>query len=72
MLLQNTMHMLNLVCVNDNQPTRRLSDSIIDLFIVSPPVLRKTVQCQTLTHEHVRSDHISVLLELECCKIDDG
>ena len=66
------MHNLNLSCVNDDQPTRRESDSIIDLFVVSPPLVRKIIQCQTLTHEHVSSDHISVLLEIDCYKSESS
>ena len=69
-LLQNCMQSLNLSCVNDDQPTRRESNSIIDLFVVSPLLVRKIIHCQTLAHEQVRSDHISVLLELDCCRDD--
>ena len=64
------MHNLDLSCVNDDQPTRRESDSIIDLFVVSPSLIKKVIQCQTLSHEQVRSDHISVLLELDCCRTE--
>ena len=71
-LLQNCMHTLNLSCVSDDQPTRGESDSIIDLFIVSPPLVRKIIHCQTLTHEQVRSDHISILLEIDCFKTDSS
>ena len=71
-LLQSCMHTLNISCVNDDQPTRRQSDSIIDLFIVSPPLVRKIIHCQTLTHGQVRSDHISVLLEMYRCKTDSS
>ncbi|MEW8547197.1 MAG: endonuclease/exonuclease/phosphatase family protein, partial [Candidatus Thiodiazotropha sp.] len=65
-ILEACMHELQLCCLNDDQPTRRYSDSIIDLFIVSPSVLTKCASCETLTHEYVRSDHISVKLALDC------
>ena len=71
-LLQNCTHTLNLSCVNDDQPTRGESNSIIDLFIVSPSLVRKIIHCQTLTHEQVRSDHISILLETDCFKTDSS
>ena len=69
-ILQNCMHSLDLSCVNDDQPTRRESDSIIDLLVVSPSLIKKVIQCQTLSHEQVRSDHISVLLELDSCRTE--
>ena len=58
----------NLTCLNDYQPTYRHSNSVIDLFVIKPHFFSTTVQLyQTFTHEFVRSDHISVLLDL-----DDG
>ena len=64
------MHNLDQSFVNDDQPTRRESDSIIDLFVVSPSLIKNVIKCQTLSHEQVRSDHISVLLEIDCCRTD--
>ena len=64
------MHNLDLSRINDKQPTRRELDSIIDLFVVSPSLTKKVIQCQTLSHEQVRSDHISILLEIDDCRTD--
>ena len=64
------MHKLDLSRINDDQPTRRKSDSIIDLFVVSPSLIKKVIQCQTLSHEQVRSDHIRILLEIDDCRTD--
>ena len=33
------MHNNGLLCINDGLPTRRTSDSVNDLFIVSPKVI---------------------------------
>ena len=63
-LMEEYMHRNALLCINDGQPTRRLSDSVIDLFIVSPRVVPEVAVCETMTHESVRSDHIGVLLEV--------
>ena len=43
---------------------------MFDLFVVSPSLIKKVIQCQTLFHEQVRSDHISVLLEIDDCRTD--
>ena len=67
-ILQNCLHNLDLSCVNDDQPTRRESDSINYLFVVSSSLIKKVIQCQTLPCEQVRSDHISVLLEIDLLK----
>ena len=40
---------------------------MIDLFLVRAHMNRKIKYCQTLNHENVRSDHISVIMDL-----DDG
>ena len=53
-----------LLCINDGQPTRRASDSVIDLFVVSPRVIPEVVMCETMTCENIRSDHIGVLLQV--------
>ena len=53
-----------LLCINDGQPTRRASDSVIDLFVVSPRVIPEVVMCETMTCESIRSDHIGVLLQV--------
>ena len=38
-ILEEHMHNNGLLCINDGLPTRRTSDSFIDLFIVSPKVV---------------------------------
>ena len=55
------------VCINDGAATRRNVSSVIDLVLVKPQLIKSIKSCTTLTHEHVRSDHIPVLLD-----IDDG
>ena len=63
-LTEEYLHRNALLCINDGQPTRRLSDSVIDLFIVSPRVVPEVAVCETMSHEAVRSDHIGVMLEV--------
>ena len=53
-----------LICINDGQPSRRQSDSVIDLLIVSRRVVPEVAMCETLSHEVIRSDHIGVLLDV--------
>ena len=57
-LLEDYMHRNGLLCINDGQPTRRVSDSVIDLFVVSPRVIPEVVMCETMVCENIRSDHI--------------
>ncbi|CAG2203499.1 unnamed protein product [Mytilus edulis] len=52
-----------LICVNDEQATRRASSSVIDLFLISRQLFNDVKNCVTLTHEKVQSDHIAVLLD---------
>ena len=66
-LLDTCLYENNLICLNDYQPTYRHSNSVIDLFVIKPHLSAKVKLCQTLTHECVRRDHISVLLDF-----DDG
>ncbi|MEW8546902.1 MAG: hypothetical protein AB2693_25590 [Candidatus Thiodiazotropha sp.] len=63
-ILEEYLHRSGLLCVNDGLPTRRLSESVIDLFIVSPKVVPERVRCETLSQDRIRSDHIGVLLEV--------
>ena len=44
-ILEEYMHNNGLLCINDGLPTRRTSDSVIDLFIVSPKVIPEVVFC---------------------------
>ena len=59
-ILEDYINRTGLLCINDGRPTRRQSDSVIDLFIVSPRV----AMCETMSHEVIRSDHIGVLLDV--------
>ena len=63
-VLEEYMNRNGLFCINDDQPTRRNSDSVIDLFLVTPRVIPEVVMCETMTGESIRSDHIGVLLEV--------
>ena len=59
---KSELHRSGLICINDGKPTRQ-SDSIIDLFFVSPRVVPEVARCEIMSHEVIRSDHIGVLLE---------
>ena len=63
-ILEEYMHKNGLLCINDVLPTRRTSDSDIDLFIVSPKVIQNVVMCETMSCENIRSDRIGVMLEV--------
>ena len=62
--MEDYLHRSGLICINDGKPTRRQSDSVIDLFIVSPRVVPEVAICETMSHEVIRSDHIGVLLQV--------
>ena len=66
-ILDNCFDENDLICMNDYQATYRRFNSVIDLFVIKPHLSAKVKFFQTLTHEFVRSDHISVLLDF-----DDG
>ncbi|CAC5356601.1 unnamed protein product [Mytilus coruscus] len=57
-----------MLCVNDGQPTRQNTKSVIDLVIITPSTKNKVHNCSTLVHENIRSDHICILTELDVCK----
>ena len=61
----------NMVCVNDGQPTRRNSNSVIDLILMSSPFKKTLEICDTLTHENIKSDHIGILLQIDVCSKDN-
>ena len=54
----------NFMCVKDNVNSKRISESVIDLFIVRPHLKRNVSCCVMLTHESVRSDHTGILMEI--------
>ena len=64
-ILENCMSDNQLICVNDGQYTRRNSRSVIDLAIISKENYHIVLDCTTLTHEKVQSDHIAILLQLD-------
>ena len=55
----------NSVILNDGLPTRRNCQSVIDLVLTTPSIVKKISACQTLCHENVRSDHIAILVHLD-------
>ena len=57
----------DLVCMNDLLPTYRNSHSVTDLFLIRSHMNRKIKCCQSLMHYNVRSDQVSVIMDL-----DDG
>ena len=63
-LLECFLHDSHFVCLNDGKPTRRSSDSVIDLFLTNPELVPKISLCETLTYENIQSDHLGVLLEI--------
>ena len=63
-ILENFLNDSHCVCLNDGKPTRRNSNSVIDLFISNPDLVPKISLCETLTYEAVQSDHICFLLEV--------
>lgn len=64
-VLESFLHESHFLCVNDGKPTRRNSDSVIDLFLSSPELIPKISLCETLSYENIQSDHLAVLLEID-------
>ena len=64
-LIENMITKHDMICVNDGQPTRRNTDSVIDLFLMNSEFQQFLTSCDTLTHENIRSDHISVLMNMK-------
>ena len=56
-----------LICLNDGQATRRNSNSIIDLALTTQTTYKKSLECNTLTHEYAKSDHIGIYVKLHSC-----
>jgi hypothetical protein len=69
--LEHCMSNCNLICMNDGQATRRQSDSVIALFLVSRNIYNNIKTYITLTHEKVKSDHIAILLDTTYGKQQD-
>ncbi|CAG2243558.1 unnamed protein product [Mytilus edulis] len=73
LILEECMTENYLICVNDGQYTRRNSQSVIDLAIISENIYNEVKDCITLTHESVKSDHIAVYLDVKSEeKIEDN
>ena len=51
--------------MNDGQPTRRNSSSVIDLVLCSAGLVQYSRECSTVSHEKVRSDHIAIFFEAD-------
>jgi len=64
-LLEESIANNNLICVNDGQATRRQCQSVIDLVIVSQDYYQNVLDCTTLSHERVQSDHIAVYTQVD-------
>ena len=47
-LSETFLHDSHMICINDGKPTRRQSDSVIDLFISSPSLIPKISMRETL------------------------
>ncbi|KAH3769090.1 hypothetical protein DPMN_170337 [Dreissena polymorpha] len=60
-----TFRTSNFIYLNDGIPTRRYSPSVIDMILVTPELVKNIPRWETLTQENVRSDHISLHVELE-------
>ena len=56
-----------LICLNDGQVTTRNSNSIIDLALTTQTTYKKSLECNTLTHEYAKSDHIGIYVKLHSC-----
>ena len=69
-LLEDCMTQNQLICLNDGQATRRNSNSIIDLALTTQTTYKKSLECTTLTHENVKSDHIGIYVKLHSCITD--
>ena len=63
-LLECFLHDSNFVWINDGKPTRRSSDSVIDLFPTNSELVPKISLCETLTYENIQSHHLAVLFEI--------
>ena len=71
-IMEGLLNTSNLLCVNDGQPTRRNTTSVIDLVLVTPNIKDKLKECTTLSHENIRSDHVCLLTELDVCQTDNA
>ncbi|VDH93335.1 Hypothetical predicted protein [Mytilus galloprovincialis] len=70
-LIENMLTKQDMICINDGQPTRRNSDSVIDLMLMNSNFQHNMISCDTLSHETIRSDHISILTNLRVCSEDN-
>ena len=62
-MVEEMMSKCNLIYLNDGQPTRRNSNSVIDLVLSSAGLVQYSKECSTLSHEQIRSDHIAAIYE---------
>ena len=52
-IVEEMLTKCNLICMNDGQPTRRNSSSVIDLVLCSAELVQYSRECSTLSHEKV-------------------
>ena len=64
-IVEEMLTKCNLICMNDGQPTRRNSSSVIDLVLCSAELVQYSRECSILSHEKVRSDHIAIFFEAD-------
>ena len=63
-LIEEMLTQNKLLVHNDEQPTRKGGQSVIDIIMTSATFWSSVISCDTLTHEAVRSDHIVILVDL--------
>ena len=62
LIVEEMISKCSLICLNDCPPTRRNSNSVIDLVLSSARLVQYSKECSTLSHK-IRSDHIAVMYE---------
>ena len=72
LIVEEMMSKYNLICLNDGQPTKRSSSSVIDLVLSSAGLVQYSKECSTLSHEKIRSDHIAVIYEATFDRTDSS
>ena len=72
LIVEDMMSKCNLICLNDGKPTRRNSNSVIDLVLSSAGLVQYSKECSTLSHEKICSDHIAVIYEATFVRTDSS
>ena len=71
-IVEEMLTKCNLVCMDDGQPTRRTSSSVIDLVLCSAGLVQYSGECSTLSHEKIGSDHIAIFFEADFDLTESG